>query len=504
MIILTGNDLTLDQVVRVSDGMEKVVVSKGAANRVKSSRERIDKLITAGKPIYGVTTGFGDLISERIDLDKIKELQTNLIRSHSSGYGKPIDARTVRAMMLVRANSLCKGYSGVRPELIQSLLDMLNSNVIPYIPEKGSVGSSGDLSPLAHLALALIGEGRFIENGKIVEASKIFSQKDLKPISLEAKEGISLINGTSYMLANLSLGIYDSLNLFKHSIIAAGMSMHLLSATEKALDCGLFEARPYVEQSIVASALKSFVQGSERIRNGTESKVQDAYSLRCIPTVLGSVLQTVNYVKGIVDIELNSATDNPLVLNEIISGCNFHGEPLALAADYLSIALTELGNISERRVFRALDKSLSGLAPFLADKPGVESGLMIPQYVSAALCNENKVLAYPSSADNIPTSANQEDHNSMGGTSTRKLREIVNNVKGIVAIEMLVSYRGMEKYGVSGKNLGTVFSILNDTIGEFKGDMETTTMIEKITALINSNKMLGEIPIKLGKPASSF
>ena len=497
MIILTGNDLTLDQVVQVSDRMEKVVISKGAVNRIKSSRERIDKLITAGKPIYGVTTGFGDLISERIDLDKINELQTNLIRSHSSGFGKPLDTRTVRAMMLVRANSLSKGYSGVRLELIQSLLDMLNSNVIPYIPEKGSVGSSGDLSPLAHLALALIGEGRFIEKGKIVEAEKVFSKVELKPISLEAKEGISLINGTSYMLANLSLGLYDSLNLFKHSIIAAGMSMHLLSATEKALDCGLFEARPFAEQGIVASALRSFVEGSERIRNGTESKVQDAYSLRCIPTVLGSVLQTMNYVKGIVDIELNSATDNPLVLKEITSGCNFHGEPLALAADYLSIALTELGNISERRVFRALDKSLSGLAPFLADRPGVESGLMIPQYVSAALCNENKVLAYPSSADNIPTSANQEDHNSMGGTSTRKMREIVNNVKGIIAIEMLTAYRGMEKYGVSGKNLNTAFSIMNDTIGEFKGDMETTTLIEKITTMMNSNKMLEEIPIKL-------
>ncbi|MEM0135740.1 MAG: histidine ammonia-lyase [Thermoplasmatales archaeon] len=504
MIILTGNDLTLDQVARVSDGMEKVIISKGALNRVISSRERIDELIAAGKPIYGVTTGFGDLITERIDVDKIRELQINLIRSHSSGYGKPLDARTVRAMMLVRANSLSKGYSGVRPELIQSLIDMLNSNAIPYIPEKGSVGSSGDLSPLAHLALAMVGEGRFLENGKVVEPDKVFSRTGLRPISLEAKEGISLINGTSFMLANLSLGLIDSLSLFKHAIIAAGMSMHLLGATERALDCGLYKARPYAEQTIVADALKSFVQGSDRIRAGTESKVQDAYSLRCIPTVLGSILQTMNYVKGVTDIELNSATDNPLVLDQIISGCNFHGEPLALAADYLSIALTELGNISERRIFRALDKSLSGLAPFLADRPGVESGLMIPQYVAAALCNENKVLAYPSSADNIPTSANQEDHNSMGGTSTRKMREIVNNVKGIVAIEMLVSYRGMEKYGVSGKNLGTAFSILNDTIGEFKGDMETTTMIEKITALMKSNKMLEEIPIKLGRPASSF
>lgn len=497
MIILTGNDLTLDQVLSVSNDMEKVSISKGALLRVKSSREKVESLIDSGKPIYGVTTGFGDLISERIGLDKIRELQTNLIRSHSSGFGEPLDARTVRAMMLVRANSLSKGYSGVRPELIQSLVDLINANVTPFVPEKGSVGSSGDLSPLAHLVLTLIGEGRAIEEGRIVDSKDALSKRGLKPISLEAKEGISLINGTSYMLANLSLGYADSESLLKYAIMAAGMSMHVLSATERALDCGLFEARPHAEHGIVAHALKTFTQGSERIRKGTESKVQDAYSLRCIPTVLGSVLQTMNYVRGIVETELNSATDNPLVLDEITSGCNFHGEPLALAADYLSIALTDLGNISERRTFRILDKSLSGLAPFLADKPGVESGLMIPQYVAAALCNENKVLAYPSSADNIPTSANQEDHNSMGGTSTRKLRQIVRNVKGIVAIELLVTYRGMRMYGSSGKHLNTAYSILNETVGEFKGDKETTTMIERVTRLMDSNKMLEEIPIRL-------
>jgi histidine ammonia-lyase len=504
MIILTGNDLTLDQVVRVSEEGERVVISKGALDGIKSSREEVESMMNSGKPIYGVTTGFGDLISERISLDKVKELQRNLIRSHSSGYGKPLDARTARAMMLVRANSLSKGYSGVRPELIQSLLDLLNRNIIPYIPEKGSVGSSGDLAPLAHLALTLIGEGRVIENGKTLDSLSVLQRNGLKPVTMEAKEGISLINGTSYMLANLSLGFNDSLNLLKHAVIAAGMSMHVLSATEKALNCGLFKARPHTEQGIVASALRTVIQGSERIRKGTESKVQDAYSLRCIPTVLGSVLQTLNYVRGIVDTELNSATDNPLILDEIISGCNFHGEPLALAADYLSIALTDMGNMSERRVFRATDKSLSGLNPFLADKPGVESGLMIPQYVAAALCNENKVLAYPSSADNITTSANQEDHNSMGGTSTRKLREIVNNVKGIVAIEMLVSYKGMGMYGVSGKYLNEAYSILNETVGEIKGDAESTSVIEKISKLIDSNKMLQEIPVRLGRTASSF
>ncbi len=497
MIILTGNDLTLDQVLKVSEGKEKVVPSKGALERVKSSREKVERLIDSGKPIYGVTTGFGDLITERVALDKVRDLQANLIRSHATGYGKPLDERTVRAMMLVRANSLCKGYSGVRSELISSLIDLINGNIIPYIPEKGSVGSSGDLSPLAHLALVLMGEGKVIENGKIQDSEEVLSRKGIKPLKLEPKEGISMINGTSYMLANLALGYKDSENLFRHAIIAAGMSLHLLGATESALDCRLFEARPHKGHGEIAKALRTFIRGSERIRAGTGSKVQDAYSLRCIPTVMGSVLQTMNYVKGILEVELNSSTDNPLVLNEIVSGCNFHGEPLALAADYLSIALTELGNISERRVFRILDRSLSGLNPFLADRPGVESGLMISQYVAAALCNENKVLAYPSSADNIPTSANQEDHNSMGGTSTRKMREIVNNVKGIVAIEMLVAYRGMEMYGVSGEYLTSAFSAIQGTLGEIRGDRETTTAIEKLAALIDSKKMLENIPIRL-------
>jgi histidine ammonia-lyase len=497
MIILTGNDLMLSQVIKGSEGNEKVVISSGASERIKSSRTKVESMMSSGKPIYGVNTGFGDLLNENIEMDQIRELQKNLVRSHSSGYGKPLDRRTVRAMMIVRANALSKGYSGVRVDLVEALLDLLNLDLIPYIPEKGSVGSSGDLSPLAHLAMVLIGEGRVIEKGKVVDSKGILSERGFKPITLEPKEGISLINGTSYMLANLALAYNDSKNLLKHAIIAAAMSMHLMSATEKALDCRLYIARPHSEHGRVADALRTLLQGSERVRNGTETKVQDAYSLRCIPTVLGSVLQTMNFVKKIVETELNSATDNPLVLDDIVSGCNFHGEPLALSADYLSIALTELGNISERRIFRMLDKSLSGLSPFLADRPGVESGLMIPQYVAAALCNENKVLSHPASADTIPTSANQEDHNSMGGTATLKLREIVENVKGIIAIEMLVAYRGMLMYGVSGKYISEAHSILNETVGDLRGDSETTVLIEKISKLISSKRMLQSIPVNI-------
>lgn len=497
MIILTGNDLTLEQVARVSENREKVSISKGAKEKVLIARRAVENALISNEPTYGVNTGFGDLINKSIKVDQARDLQKNLIRSHSSGYGNPLDQRTVRAMILVRANALAKGYSGVRVEVIQSLLDLINNGIYPLIPEKGSVGSSGDLSPLAHLASVLMGEGKVLLDGRAVDSGSIIKEHNLEPIKLEPKEGISLINGTSYMLSGLLLAYRDAENLLKHAIISSALTMHALSATRSALNCGLFEARPHIEHGVVAKALAALLEGSENIDNGTNSKVQDAYSLRCIPTVLGSVLQTMNFVKGIIQTELNSATDNPLVLEKIISGCNFHGEPLALSADYLSIALTEIGNISERRIFRMLDKSLSGLSPFLAENPGVESGLMVPQYVAAALCNENKVLCYPSSADNIPTSANQEDHNSMGATSVRKLGEIVKNVRGIIAIEMMVSYRAMEMYGVSGKYLEEAFSIMKHSIGSLKGDVETTTTIDKIGKLIDDRSMLEKIPVSI-------
>ncbi|MGC8645559.1 MAG: histidine ammonia-lyase [Thermoplasmata archaeon] len=497
MIMINGDALTLDQVVKVADRLEKVEVSRGATEKMLSSRKKIEEIIAEGKTIYGVTTGFGDLMNVRIDGEKIGTLQENLLRSHSSGYGNPVEKRTVRATMLLRANSLAKGYSGVRPEVVEALVELLNKDITPFIPEKGSVGSSGDLSPLAHLASVLIGEGMVMDGGRMVESLPILRKKGVVPLKLEAKEGISLINGTSYMLANLALALSDAENLVSHSIISSAMTFHLLGATERALDPRLFEVRPHAEHALVARELRKLVNGSSRVQEGTLHKVQDAYSLRCVPTVLGSALQTLNFVRGVVEKELNAATDNPLVFEEVVSGCNFHGEPLALAADYLGIAMTELGNISERRIFRSLDSALSGLKPFLAGNPGVESGLMIAQYAAASLCNENKVLSYPASADTIPTSANQEDHNSMGATSSRKLLRILENVKGIIAIEMLVSYRGMQMYGVSGSELEKIFSLLKDEVGDAQGDRETSSLIKKIAALIDSRKILEAVPVKI-------
>ncbi|MEM4778410.1 MAG: histidine ammonia-lyase [Thermoplasmatales archaeon] len=497
MITINGDSLTVDQVIRVAEGYDKVVLSKGAEEKIRKSRMLVEDLMKDGKVIYGVTTGFGDLISKKIESREVVKLQENLIRSHSSGYGNPVEERVVRAMMLIRANSLAKGYSGVRLEVVEALLNLLNLRIVPFIPEKGSVGSSGDLSPLAHLASVLTGEGKVLDKGKEVDSSPFLEERGFTKIKLEAKEGISLINGTSYMLANLTVALKDAENIIKHSIITSAMAFHVLKATESALDPRLFAVRPYTEHSIVAREIKKLIDGSTRVLEGSMQKVQDAYTLRCTPTVLGSILQTLNFVRGIVERELNSATDNPLVFDEIISGCNFHGEPLALAADYLSVALTELGNLIERRIFRVLDSSLSGLKPFLADNPGIESGLMIAQYVAAALCNENKVLSYPSSADTIPTSANQEDHNSMGATSTRKLLKIAENVRGIVAVEMLVSYKGMLMYGVSGEKLESIFRILYDEIGNISGDRETTSLIKKLTELIDSERILNHIPVSI-------
>jgi len=494
MILITGNDLTIDQVIKVAKNRVVVKLSEGAKRRIEFSREIVEKKIINGDTIYGVNTGFGDLVNVKISKNDAKNLQMNLIRSHSSGFGKALDEETVRAMILVRANALAKGYSGVRVEVVELLLELLNKNIYPFIPEKGSVGSSGDLSPLAHLALILVGEGHVICEGKIVSAEKVLEEKGIKTITLEEKEGIALINGTSFMLANLIIAIHEAKIAIEHSVISSGLSMHTLSATDRSLCKELFEARPYEEQKQIALYLHNFIEGSKRIEKGRSEKVQDAYSLRCIPTVIGSVLQVYNYVIGIINIEINSATDNPLVFDDIVSGCNFHGEPLALASDFLSIAMTELGNIAERRIFRMVDKNLSQLKAFLADNPGIESGMMIPQYVAASLCNENKVLVYPSSADTIPTSANQEDHVSMGATSVRKLRQIIENVNAINAIEMMINYKGMRMYSHEGKYISVLYNKIKEKIPEIKGDIETTFIIKEFIKMIEEEFLLDAIP----------
>ncbi|WP_448377956.1 histidine ammonia-lyase [Fervidobacterium sp.] len=441
-VTIDGEHLTLEDVHLVSRKYAHVGISLEAYEKIRRSREIVQRFLDIGKPIYGVNTGFGALANIRISKEKLKELQRNIILSHSAGIGNYLPEDFVRAMILIRANALAKGLSGVRPIVVEKLVELLNKKITPAVPEIGSVGASGDLAPLSHIAMVLIGEGKIIKDGKIVGFNP--SDYNFQPIHLEEKEGLSLINGTQFMAAHLALIVRDLERLMKIATLVAASSVDVLLGTPTAFDERIQTARPHPGQIKIAQMLREFLDGSE-IRDSHKNcgKVQDAYTLRTIPQVYGAVLDTIEWVKEVVEREINSATDNPLVFeNEIISGGNFHGEPLALCADYLSIALTSLGTMIERRIDRLVNPKVNeSLPPFLAGgEEGLNSGYMIWQYTAAALCNENKVLSHPASADSIPTSAYQEDHVSMGANAVRKLRKIFDNLVSLISIEaMLVS-----------------------------------------------------------------
>jgi len=439
MVVIDGEHLTVEDVHRVSRLMEPVELSKLARFKIKKARQVLEKHMESERPIYGVNTGFGALANIKIPKDKLRELQKNIILSHATGVGNYLSEDLVRAMILIRANALAKGYSGVRVIVVEKLLELLNKRITPAVPEKGSVGASGDLAPLSHIASVIIGEGRILKNGQVVH----IKQTDFVPIQLEEKEGLSLVNGTQFMSAHLALIVRDLEKLVKIATLVAATSVDALLGTPSAFDEKIQNVRPHPGQVKVASWLREFLKGSE-IRESHKNcpKVQDAYTLRTIPQVYGAVLDTIEWSKSIVEREINSATDNPLVFEEgILSGGNFHGEPLALCADYLSIALTSMGNMIERRIDRLLNPKVNeGLPPFLAGgEEGLNSGFMIWQYTAAALCNENKILSHPASADSIPTSAYQEDHVSMGANAVRKLYKIYENVVSLVTIEAMVA-----------------------------------------------------------------
>jgi histidine ammonia-lyase len=441
-VTIDGEHLTLEDVHLVSREHAQVAISLEAYEKVKKSREIVQRFLDVGKPIYGVNTGFGALANIRISKEKLKELQKNIILSHSAGVGNYLPEDFVRAIILIRANALAKGLSGVRPIVVEKLIELLNKKITPAVPEIGSVGASGDLAPLSHIAMVLIGEGKVVKDGKAV----VFSPSDynFQPIHLEEKEGLSLINGTQFMAAHLSLIVRDLEKLMEIATLVAASSVDVLLGTPAAFDERIQLARPHPGQIKIAQMLREFLDGSQ-IRESHKNcgKVQDAYTLRTIPQVYGAVLDIIQWVKEVVQREINSATDNPLIFeDEVISGGNFHGEPLALCADYLSIALTSMGNMIERRIDRLLNPKVNeGLPPFLAGgEEGLNSGYMIWQYTAAAICNENKVLSHPASADSIPTSAYQEDHVSMGANAVRKLRKIFDNIVSLISIEaMLVS-----------------------------------------------------------------
>ena len=448
MIGIDGNSLSIEEVRRVAREYEPVELTETGRQQIVASRAVVEKLLDSENPVYGISTGFGDLSRIWISPAEREKLQRNLILSHAAGVGECLPEEVVRAAMLLRANSLAKGYSGIRPETMEMLLGMLNRRVYPAVPSKGSVGASGDLSPLSHIALVMMGEGKAFVQGESVPGATALAAAGLQPVAFGGKEGLALINGTQIMTAVGALVWQDAAELMKVADIAAAMSLEALRGTRTAFDERISRARPHPGQLATCSNLLRLTADSKIMESHEHcEKVQDAYSLRCVPQVHGASKDAVRRTLETLEIEMNSATDNPLIFpdtGEVISGGNFHGQPVALAMDYLKTALAEIGSISERRINRMLDAHLSDLPPFLTAYPGVDSGLMITQYTAAALVSENKVLAHPACVDSIPTSANQEDHVSMGTIAARQAREILENVRHVVAIEMLVAAQGLD------------------------------------------------------------
>jgi len=454
---LTGNDLTFAQLYDVALHGAKVSLAPDSISRMKASRALVERVVSSGETAYGINTGFGKLASVRISAEQVRQLQVNLVRSHACGVGAPLSDAETRAMMLLRANALAKGLSGIRPETVEVLCAMLNAKVHPVIPSQGSVGASGDLAPLAHLAHVVIGEGYArVGTGEIITGADAMRQANIKPVALEAKEGLSLLNGTQGMLALLSLSLRDADIATDTADVAAALSLDALRGSPGAFDSRIMHARAYAGASMTARNLAHLNEGSQIRESHRDSnkdpRVQDAYSLRCTPQVHGAVRDSLAQAREMAAVELNSATDNPLVFarggsagtGDIISGGNFHGQPLAMAADQVAIAIATLGGISERRIEQMTNPLTSMLPAFLTPEPGLNSGFMIAQVTAAALTSENKALATPHSVDSISTSGNQEDYVSMGMSGARRLGRMLENLRHTVAIELLCAAQGIE------------------------------------------------------------
>lgn len=444
-VALTGSDLTLEDWRAVVQGEARCLIADGAWARVRASRDRIEEQVRRGYVVYGVTTGFGKLSDVRIDPQDARRLQVNLLRSHAVGVGEPFPADVVRGMLLLRANALAKGYSGIRPETLERLVDMLNAGVHPVIPSQGSLGASGDLAPLAHMALVLIGEGRAEYRGIVMPGGEAMKAAGLAPVVLAEKEGLALINGTQAMTSVGTLALAEARRVGLAADAGLCLTMEALRGVISAFDPDLLRTRPHPEQEQVAARVRGWLAGSRMVTEQGHLRVQDAYSLRCAPQVHGASWQAVGHVGRVLAVEWNAATDNPIVLESgrVLSGGQFHGQPVALAMDFLKVAAAEWANISERRIERLVNPQLSGLSPFLAAKPGLESGLMIAQYAAASLVSENKVLAHPASVDSIPSSANQEDHVSMGTIAARQAREILRNAARVLATELICASQAL-------------------------------------------------------------
>jgi histidine ammonia-lyase len=500
MVEIDGSTLTLEQVQKVAEG-EAVALAESARVSIDRARRFVEEIVRRGEVVYGINTGFGGLADVVIPPAELRELQVNLVRSHSCGVGEPLPERVVRAMIVQRANVLSKGYSGCRAVVIETLIRMLNAGVHPVIPSRGSVGASGDLAPLAHLALSAIGEGESVYQGKRGPAREALELAGIQPLTLEAKEGLALLNGTQAMTAVGGLALLEAERLADAADVTGAMSLEALRGTPVAFDDKIQAARPHPGQIASARRLTRFIEGSE-IREshrdkGADPRVQDAYSIRCMPQVHGAVRDSLTHARNVLEIEINSATDNPLIFaeaGEVLSGGNFHGEPVALVLDYAAIAVADLGTISERRVERLVNPDLSGLPPFLTLYAGTNSGMMIAQVAAVSLIAENNVLAHPASVTNLPTSANKEDHVSMGMTSALKFAHVVKNVEMILAIELMCAAQGLEYLRPlrPGPVLARVYDRVRERVPPLGRDMPLHGYIEALLPLVRELRSMSQ------------
>jgi histidine ammonia-lyase len=505
---LTSRGLVLKDVVDVARNFTNLQLSTEVLNKVNEARSTVEKAVSEGKVIYGINTGFGALSDKIISGKDLEKLQRNLLLSHSAGVGEPLDTETVRTLMLLRANTLARGYSGISRETLELLVKMLNERIHPIVPGKGSVGASGDLAPLAHVALALIGEGKVQFRGKIMRSEEALAMVNLKPAKLGPKEGLALINGAQLVTAIGALTIYDSDNLLKASQIATALSLEALNGRVDPFDKRIHMTRPHKGQIDVAENILKIVKGSRITSDLTIKRVQDAYSLRCSPQVIGASKDAIEYARKVVEVEINSATDNPLIFaddDEILSGGNFHGQPVAMAMDLLAIALCNIGNICERRVARLTDEKLSGGLPaFLVKKQGeegVSSGFMIAQCTAASLTAESRCLCNPSSVNSIPTSANQEDHVSMGLTAASKAKQILRNTEYIVAIELLCAAQGLEFRVAEKSGEGTLeaYRTIRKVVPSLDRDAELAPLIEAVAGIVRKGEIVTNVEGKTGR-----
>lgn len=506
MLKLSGSNLSSYDVAKAVRQGWIISLDTAQLEKVAKARELVLHLLAEGSPVYGINTGFGKLADTSISPESVAELQRNLILSHSCGVGEPFPGDVVKAMIILRANALMKGHSGIRPEVIRLLVELVNQNVIPVVPSQGSVGASGDLVPLAHMSAVLIGEGEAYYHDQRLPGAKALERAGLAPVVLEAKEGLALINGTQAMTAQAVLALYDGGLLLKTADIAAGLTMEALLGIPDAFDERVHALRAHPGQVAVAANMRRLLAGSGLVFGREHGRVQDAYSLRCIPQVHGASRDAYHYVEQVIDREINSVTDNPILFPEegrVISAGNFHGQPVALALDFFGMALAEIGNISERRIERLVNPQLSGLPPFLTERSGLNSGYMIAQYTAAALVSENKVLAHPASVDSIPTSANQEDHVSMGSIAARKLGSILNNVHNVLAIEILcacqaLEYRERAKLAPATK---AVYELVRGVVPPLGQDRFLEPEIRAVRELIGSGQVLKAAASAVGELA---